>query len=529
MSSAKPDLLAPWAQRLECAWGLPAPAPAPPTGPMSVRELFDALQPSSDEDDARSLTPPTVRGAGAQPSSDEDESGRSPSPPPSAAPATAERKPKKPRTREAQLHLLSREALFAAHEEVRQRLLALREEEPGLQVPEPLARDKERIADAQVVKWILRLEKRAQYRPPERLVFEDAAVDHDDDALDVQPTLLPFVGAEAPAPGVKPEGGFLVVDLFCSVGGVSAGAAAAGHTVVLAVDMEQWRLDVHELNHPRCRHLCLKLGPETEEQVVAAIREAVPPEQWHRCWIHASPPCQAQSSLLNAESGLNKQGKKDKKSASTSTVRWALELLQKLQPPQFSVEEVDDLQQEVRSEMQRIKRADRSFLDFDLFHMHHFGLPQRRHRLIAGRPATVHALRHARSLRCAEFATPRQALSNLPLEDSIVYIQANFRQKMNANVVRCVAPGHFKYSGAAATTLDVPCMTLACTAFRLLNAEFEIVRYANWQETCALMSFNPETFQWPDATSTTRRINGAGNAVPPLFAEVVFCAAVLDF
>ena len=259
--------------------------------------------------------------------------------------------------------------------------------------------------------------------------------------------------------------------------------------------MEQWRLDVHELNHPHCRHLRLKLGPETEEQVVAAIREAVPPEQWHRCWIHASPPCQAQSSLLNAESSLNKQGKKDKKSASTSTVRWALELLQKLQPPQFSVEEVDDLQQEVRSEMQRIKRADRSFLDFDLFHMHHFGLPQRRHRLIAGRPATVHALRHARSLRCAEFATPRQALAKLPLEDSIVYMQSSFRQKMNANVVRCVAPGHFKYSGAAATTLDVPCMTLACTAFRLLNAEFEIVRYANWQETCALMSFNPETFK----------------------------------
>ena len=523
MGAAKPDFRKPWRQRLAYWWGHPDPDARPETGPSTVDELMGRLSLPSDDDEPPAVSPPRLR-PGLQPSSDED------APAPASAPAVARKKPKRaPRSREAQLHALSKEELLDAHEGARQQLIKRREEpgQEGLQVPERVV-DPE-LSVARLVELTLKLEKRAQYRPPERLVFEDIAVDHDDEALDLQPTLLPFLGAEAPAPGVKPEGGFLVVDLFCSVGGVSAGAAAAGHTVVLAIDMEQWRLDVHELNHPHCRHLRLKLGPETEEQVVAAIREAVPPEQWHRCWIHASPPCQAQSSLLNAESSLNKQGKKDKKSASTSTVRWALELLQKLKPPQFSVEEVDDLQQEVRSEMQRIKRADRSFLDFDLFHMHHFGLPQRRHRLIAGRPATVHALRHARSLRCAEFATPRQALAKLPLEDSIVYMQSSFRQKMNANVVRCVAPGHFKYSGAAATTLDVPCMTLACTAFRLLNAEFEIVRYANWQETCALMSFNPETFNWPDSVSPSRRINGAGNAVPPLFAEVVFRAAVTTF
>ena len=518
MGAAKPDFRKPWRQRLAYWWGHPDPDARPETGPSSVDELMGRLSLPSDDDEPPAISPPRLRPE-LQPSSDEDA--------PASAPAIARKKPKRaPRSREAQLHALSKEELLDAHEGARQQLIKRREEpgQEGLQVPER-AVDPE-LSVARLVELTLKLEKRAQYRPPERLVFEEHAVDHDDEALDVQPTLLPFLGAEVPAPGVKPEGGFLVVDLFCSVGGVSAGAAAAGHTVVLAIDMEQWRLDVHELNHPHCRHLRLKLGPETEEQVVAAIREAVPPEQWHRCWIHASPPCQAQSALLNAQSGLDDQGKRNKKDASTNTVRWALELLQKLQPPQFSVEEVDDLQHEVRSEMQRIKRADRSFLDFDLFFMHRFGLPQRRYRLIAGRPATVHALRHARSLRCAKFATPRQAFADFPLEEGIAYIQAGIRQQMHRHVVRQVGPGHFKVYGAAATTQDVPCMTLTCTALRLLNDEFAIVRYASWQETCALMGFDVATFQWPEKICTSKRINGAGNAVPPLFARVVFEAAV---
>ena len=69
------------------------------------------------------------------------------------------------------------------------------------------------------------------------------------------------VGAEAlAAPEPAPAEGWLLIDLFCSVGGVSAAAAAEGHTVVLAIDMEQWRLDVHAANHPHARHECLKLG-----------------------------------------------------------------------------------------------------------------------------------------------------------------------------------------------------------------------------------------------------------------------------
>ena len=138
----------------------PDPEP-PPTGPMSVSELFSALIPSDDED-ARS-----GRNYDLTPSSASSEDEEQPPPPPRKA-----RKSKKPRTREAELHLLSREELAAAHENVRQRLLARRDEEPWLQVPEPLQSGDEAWDQARVVKRILRLEQRAAYAPPDRTAEE---------------------------------------------------------------------------------------------------------------------------------------------------------------------------------------------------------------------------------------------------------------------------------------------------------------------------------------------------------------------
>ena len=79
----------------------------------------------------------------------------------------------------------------------------------------------------------------------------------------MQNTILGMFKPEAvPKPLPRPDGGYLLVDLFCSIGGVSQAAKNLGHKVVLAIDYEAERLEVHRNNHPDCHHECIELGAE---------------------------------------------------------------------------------------------------------------------------------------------------------------------------------------------------------------------------------------------------------------------------
>ena len=91
-------------------------------------------------------------------------------------------------------------------------------------------------------------------------------------------------------------------------------------------------------------------------------------------------------------------------------VRWTMALIERLEPPQWSLEEVDDkatkgtglvIDSGVRGALQAVKRRKRGFIDYDVFQLERYGVPQARTRLIAGRPATIEQLRHARALRVA--------------------------------------------------------------------------------------------------------------------------------
>ena len=82
----------------------------------------------------------------------------------------------------------------------------------------------------------------------------------------MQNTILGMFKPEAvPKPPPLPDGGYLLVDLFCSIGGVSQAAKNLGHKVVLAIDYEAERLEVHRNNHPDCHHECIELGAEAAE------------------------------------------------------------------------------------------------------------------------------------------------------------------------------------------------------------------------------------------------------------------------
>ena len=342
-----------------------------------------------------------------------------------------------------------------------------------------------------------------------------------------QSTLLGFCGIKPPKAAEEPEGGWVVVDLFCSIGGVSAAAKALGHRVVLAIDSCQWRLDIHALNHPHCKHVCMELGPKTEKHLLKLIRRYVPEADRHRLWIHASPPCQTNSKMQSMEFWNTVEKRREKKGVGLKLVRWTCDLLVKLQPPQWSMEEVDDFNQKVNAELRRMRRKDKDLVDFQVFNFADFGLPQTRKRVIGGRPAMIHALRHAPEFRVKKRTSIGEAMAKVGTmpENAHWYHGPNHVFPKKAKMKPCPkTPG--KWSDKTAHCYELTAVGPPCTTHltNWLDEEFDFIRRLSGAETQAYCGFDAD-FVWPAKISRARMLIGVGNAVPPVFAKAMFKAA----
>ena len=354
----------------------------------------------------------------------------------------------------------------------------------------------------------------------------------------------------APALSMVPTGGWLVVDLFCSIGCVSLAAAELEHTIVLAVDMDQWRLDVHAANHPNAKHVCMKLGAESDADVRELISQVVPADQWHRLWIHASPPCTSQSGIrhVGAKRSHNNFAKLDAdRITNHDLVRWVIDLVRDLAPAQFSIEEVDDrttkgtglnARRDVRGAMEAEARKRPTEFAFGRFQMADYGVPQTRTRLIAARPATIWQLLHARALRVDKRVTVSQAMAaeGLPPPDGTKYIQGPTVRVPNPHRIRAspLIQGKFNDDDSEFYDIDLmACPTVTSGApFAWLNANFERPEekgkaYLTIEQTAVLMTV-PKSFRWkpkPKATTSTQKRIGLANGIPPVFMKKVFLAA----
>ena len=111
------------------------------------------------------------------------------------------------------------------------------------------------------------------------------------------------------------------VVLFAGIGGFSQGAAWASCPVGLAVDCNQEILDIHQLNHPQCQHLCLTL-PSTD------IPFPPPDQRWH---LHSSLPHQLVEGRA-ADGAAQQRG--------LALVSWVLELVKSKRPASWTLDAV---------------------------------------------------------------------------------------------------------------------------------------------------------------------------------------------
>lgn len=352
-----------------------------------------------------------------------------------------------------------------------------------------------------------------------------------------QATVSSWLGLVKPNPPV-PEGGYLVVDLFCSVGGVSAAAASLGHKVVLAIDFDPERLAVHECNHPHAKHVCLALGKENEEEVVRLISEAVPEDQMHRLWMHLSPPCQSQSSARCMGKHKSTNAKKctkdemaEAKGFGLSLVDWSLHMVVRYNPTQFSIEEVADKQGEVVALMHSYKVKHPKLFDHDVFHMVNYGVPQTRERAIAARPGTIYMLRHNPILQVSR---PVGLSDIMPVPEGAAYFQGTISHVVNPDNVRGRRPSTSRvFDDTSGTFTDglvdlrrpfMPSATIGSVALSWKDSQCQRIRSFTTEETRCVATF-PANFKWPEGASKKLIYAGYGNAVPPLFAKKIILAA----
>lgn len=345
-----------------------------------------------------------------------------------------------------------------------------------------------------------------------------------------QCTIAECIGRERHKPSTIPADGYLVVDLFASIGGVSCAAAQLNHTVVLACDMDEDRLAVHACNFPDAVQLCMQLGPETEERLVATIHKLVPPDQWHRLWIHCSPPCQAQSGMHRIASRANMLStaclKSVEKNEGLDTVEWALNLIARLEPPQFSFEEVSDNQSCVEKLLENLRRQNSKLIDFEVLSCAHFGVPQHRPRMIATRPSTMRALRHSRNVRVKRTVTVRDVVDAEHIPKGAVSVHGpKNKAPRPGRARRCRdTPGKWTDGFSFWYELDYRGPTVSTELCRWLNSDFEVIGSTDAHFHARMMTF-PDVFTWPDGATLTDKRAGYANAVPPAMMRAIFRAA----
>ena len=278
-----------------------------------------------------------------------------------------------------------------------------------------------------------------------------------------------------------------VVDLFCGCGGFSEGARQEGANVILAVDMWDSALSIHEKNHPFTLHWCRNICEETFTNDMSSFLEKYrkdnPDIHVH---IHASPPCTDLSRMgtrRNVEFGI---------SVYAVTFELCNSLKQSGKIHTFSIENVHD------KELKRRFNA----ITFDLSK---YGVPQTRKR-------SLFLSEGINDLN--EVHIPQTTIRNIIHHH---YPEIDISKTRLRACVR--KTGNNVYSGLQCTrSMDENCYTITCNPQRLIHVDTFKITYLNKPGVNAEIQTFPREYLW-EGVLKKHAFTMIGNAVPPIFAR----------
>ena len=281
-----------------------------------------------------------------------------------------------------------------------------------------------------------------------------------------------------------------VVDLFCGIGGFSAGTIAAGAKVILGADSDSAPLKLWAANVPGGRAKLVTLGNESE-----AIELPPPSASLH---IHSSPPCTDFSPARNgsARSTVDVEG-------SVQVMRWALDLVLERGDYSWSLENVST--PTTRAVLDEYATRFPTRVSYANFDAADFGAPQSRCRLLAAPPKVIKMLQEMPSARRVSV---REAFEKYGLEVPASHFKNQTRNRDGTACVRSVEEQGFTVCASHALTW--------------CDREGKTVRVMTASESAVLMGF-PSDWRLPPGSRKAQR--AVGNAMCVHLSRAIVQAA----
>lgn len=280
-----------------------------------------------------------------------------------------------------------------------------------------------------------------------------------------------------------------VIDLFVGLGGFSAGAIAAGATVVLGVDQDPVPLKLWAANAGG-RAVLATLGPDGDE-----VKLPSPTPSLH---VHMSPPCTEFSPARGgaATAAGVEQG--------SNALRWALDLVLDRGDASWSLENVS--MPSTRAVLAEYVTRFPGRVAFATLDAADFGAPQTRIRLIAAPPRLIKLLQEMPSARRVSV---RDAFAKQGLEVSASHFKNQTRGRDGEPCLRSVEEQSFTVCASHALTW--------------CEKDGKTVRVMKAKESAVLMGFPPE-WRLPKGSRYAQR--AVGNALCVAMSTAIMTAAI---
>ncbi len=163
------------------------------------------------------------------------------------------------------------------------------------------------------------------------------------------------------------------IDLFAGVGGLSTGLKSAGFDVRAAVEMDPTASSTYIKNHPKTNVIVDDIRNVSAEALLSAARIG----EGELALLTACPPCQGYSTLRT------RRKSKVVKDPRNDLIFEFLRLVQSARPRSVLLENVPGLAADKRfRKFCHVLRTEGYSVDFTIIDAQHYGVPQRRKRLV---------------------------------------------------------------------------------------------------------------------------------------------------
>lgn len=322
---------------------------------------------------------------------------------------------------------------------------------------------------------------------------------------------------------------YSAIDLFSGCGGLTLGLKQAGFRVLAAIEIDELAVDTYKANHPGVR----VYHDDIRAIKAKPLRERLNLKKGELDLLAGCPPCQGFSALRT------RNGAAQKRDHRNGLIREMMRFTRAFLPKAIMMENVPGLAEHwsFRKLCRDLRRLGYR-VEWDVKDARHYGVPQRRKRLIlvAGRGLDIPLAKESSALK-----TVRKAFVNLRKPGKSRDALQNLREDRSSKILKLI--GAIPKDGGSRTDLplarqlpchkrtdgfkdiygrmawDQPSPTITGGCFNPSKGRFlhpEEDRAITLREAAILQSF-PRRYRFPVEASKESIALMIGNALPPVF------------